>query len=70
MQFVQRGTCAVRGQHHFLPGLHQLPRSAVNTAQRLLFQLHLGLRRIGNESVPTQLAQCWFPGLAFSNAKI
>ena len=26
-------------------------------------------RRIGNESVPIQLAQCWFPGLAISNAK-
>ena len=25
---------------------------------------------IGNESVPIQLAQCWFPGLATSNAKI
>jgi len=25
---------------------------------------------IGNESVPTQLAQCWFPGLVISNAKI
>jgi len=24
---------------------------------------------IGNESVPIQLAQCWFPGLAISNAK-
>jgi len=24
----------------------------------------------GNESVPTQLAQCRFPGLAISNAKI
>jgi len=24
---------------------------------------------IGNESVPIQLAQCWFPGLAVSNAK-
>jgi len=24
----------------------------------------------GNESVLTQLAQCWFPGLAISNAKI
>jgi len=23
-----------------------------------------------NESVPVQLAQCWFPGLAISNAKI
>jgi len=25
---------------------------------------------IGNESVPIQLAQFWFPGLAISNAKI
>jgi len=25
---------------------------------------------IGNESVPIQLAQCWFPRLAISNAKI
>ena len=25
---------------------------------------------IGNESVPIQLAQCWFPGLAISNDKI
>jgi len=25
---------------------------------------------IGNESVPIQLAQCWFPGLAICNAKI
>jgi len=24
----------------------------------------------GNESVPIQLARCWFPGLAISNAKI
>jgi len=26
--------------------------------------------RIGNENVPIQLAQCWFPGLTISNAKI
>jgi len=25
---------------------------------------------VANESVPIQLAQCWFPGLAISNAKI
>ena len=25
---------------------------------------------IGNESVPIHLAQCWFPGLAISSAKI
>ena len=25
---------------------------------------------VENESVPIQLAQCWFPGLAISNAKI
>jgi len=29
--------------------------------------LHAG---IGNESVSLRLAQCWFPGLAISNAKI
>jgi len=28
------------------------------------------LSDIGNESVPIQLAQCWFPRLAISNAKI
>ena len=28
------------------------------------------LLTIGNESVPIQLAQCWFPGLAISIAKI
>jgi len=27
-------------------------------------------KRIGNEIVPKQLAQCWFPGLGISNAKI
>jgi len=25
---------------------------------------------VGNESVPIQLAQCWFPGLAVSGVKI
>jgi len=25
---------------------------------------------IGNESVPIQLAQCWFPGRNLSNAKL
>jgi len=36
-------------------------------------QLQAGIRTaqaIGNESVPIQLTQCWFPGLAVSNAKI
>jgi len=28
------------------------------------------MRCTKNESVPIQLAQCWFPGLAISNAKI
>jgi len=28
------------------------------------------LNALGNESVPIQLAQCRFPGLAISNAKI
>ena len=30
----------------------------------------LVVRHTGDESVPIQLAQCWFPGLAISNAKI
>ena len=30
----------------------------------------VGLGPIGNESVPIELAQCWFPGLAISNDKI
>ena len=25
---------------------------------------------VGNESVPIQLSQCWFPGLAISSAKL
>jgi len=29
-----------------------------------------GSGEIGNESVPIQLAQCLFPGMAISNAKI
>ena len=29
-----------------------------------------GLTAIGNISVPVQLAQCWFPGLAIFGAKI
>jgi len=28
------------------------------------------LLKIGNESVPIQLTQCWFPGLAISNAEM
>ena len=28
------------------------------------------LNLIGNESVPIQLAHCWFPGLVISNAEI
>jgi len=31
---------------------------------------HKSIVGIGNKSVPTQLAQYWFPGLAISNAKI
>ena len=30
----------------------------------------VGLGPIGNESVPIELAQCWFPGLAISNDKL
>ena len=34
------------------------------------FLMYHSCMGIGNESVPIQLAQCWFPGLATSNAKI
>ena len=33
-------------------------------------RLSLVLKCIGKESVPIQLAQCWFPGLTISDAKI
>jgi len=33
-------------------------------------RIALGERVIGNESAPIQLAQCRFPGLSISNAKI
>jgi len=41
-------------------------KSGKVTVGRLASTLSL----VGNESVPIQLAQCWFPGLAISNAKI
>jgi len=42
---------------------------------RFVYRMWRGASRraellIGNESVPIQLTQCWFPGLAISNAKI
>jgi len=33
-------------------------------------QLNWSSEHIGSESVPIQLAQCWFPGLAISSAKM
>ena len=35
-----------------------------------LFSYDLNVITIGNDSVSIQLAQCWFSGLAISNAKI
>ena len=37
--------------------------------QLTLFVTVCGRPFIGNESVPIQLAQCWFPGLAISSDK-
>jgi len=37
---------------------------------RPAYRRHLVSQSIGNESVPIQLAQCRFPGLAISNAKM
>ena len=41
----------------------ELPRTLIDDR-------HGELGRTGNESVPIQLAQCWFPVLAISIAKI
>jgi len=41
-----------------------------NTTPRRFSLAFLSRDAVGNESVPTQLAQCWFPWLAISNAKI
>ena len=35
-----------------------------------VYSLPVRPETIENECVPTQLAQCWFPGLAIFNAKI
>jgi len=39
-------------------------------ARNIAWTLHHSRTEIGNESAPIQLAQCRFPGLAISNAKI
>ena len=45
---------------------------AMSTCLQEIFRdnLWMDCRAIGNESVPIQLAQCWFTGLAISSAKI
>jgi len=44
---------------------------AINAGLKCLYRRESkGKRPTGNESVPIQLAQCWFPGLAISNDKI
>jgi len=41
----------------------------LNAAERkAVAQAEAGVH-VGSESVPKQLAQCWFPGLAISNSK-
>jgi len=35
-----------------------------------LCSIFTSMAPVGNESVPIQLAQCWFPGLAVYNAEI
>jgi len=68
-----------RGECSWLP---QRPLAVTNS--RIKYQLSrinysgraselggiVNLLALGNESVPIQLAQCRFPGLAISNAKI
>ena len=49
--------------------LRSLQRSSAVACGRLRFHADPCVT-VGNESVPIQLAQCWFPGLAISNAKL
>jgi len=49
--------------------LRSLQRSSAVACGRLRFHADPCVTA-GNESVPIQLAQCWFPGLAISNAKL
>ena len=44
-------------------------RVTVVTVTIKIISTRMRVRDIGNESVPIQLAQCWFSGLAISNAK-
>jgi len=44
--------------------------SAICVRPRHVMLYRYRQKPIGNESVPIQLARCWFPGLAISNAKI
>ena len=58
-----------------LSGLFALRKSRSRSSGHLplvhlTITITLTVSLIGNESVPTQLAQCRFPGLAISNAKI
>ena len=49
-----------------VPRVHESPSLPASTCQLLNSSL---CRLIRNETVPVQLAQCWFPRLAISNAK-
>jgi len=57
--------------HPYTPGMRSL-RTVVDLEDGPRGQTSLALASscIGNESVPIQLAQCWFPGLAISSAKM
>ena len=45
-------------------------RSAYASIRHFTACVQIETGAIGNKSVPIQLAKCWFPGLAISNAKI
>jgi len=57
--------------HPYTPGMRSL-RTVIDLEDGPRGQTSLALASscIGNESVPIQLAQCWFPGMAISSAKM
>jgi len=61
-------SCHIPGHVHFFrTSSHSVVKQAAAGNQD---NLGLTERFIGNESVPIQLAQCWFPVLAISYANI
>ena len=53
-----------------LPHPVDILQARVSLRHRVSYGCYILDKLLGNVSVPIQLAQCWFPLLAVSNAKI